>query len=241
MVNAFIVFLFNLVVAAPSFAGVFTDGVKFFEETKSEKIVVPKEVKGEERKKGKFSWKDQLDIENDQFFKEGEYTPPAPFMEALRRPTKENIDNFEKWQTMRNLLLQRYESARMQYIGVGPSLPKIQNPMGNVNDRDIEKYRFIFYFESTCSSCHSMFSTINEMSERGVYIEAIRVDRNDNEVKGLEVPWTFASADELKKLNLKAVPVLVAIDEKTKKAYRMVGKKSMKQILQVISQAKSSG
>lgn len=227
--------IFSLIFGSYTFAGVFSEGVRFFDEGQKSKTSSP--VPEEKPKTQKFNWNDQLDTEKDQFFKEGEYMPPAPFIEALRRPTKENIQNFEKWQEMRNLLLQRYEVARNQYVSkTGRELPRASVNSSNVNERDIEKYRFIFYFESTCSSCHAMFQTINEMAQRGVYVEAVRVDKSDNEVKGLDIPWNYARAEELKKLNLKAVPMLVAIDEKTKRAYQMTGRKSIKEIIQIINQ-----
>lgn len=219
-----------------TFAGVFSEGVRFFDEgsqipkVNSENTSTPQKAKP-------FSWNDQLDIEKDQFFKEGDYMPPAPLIEALRRPTKENILNFEKWQTMRNLLLARYESARSEYIGkTGMSIPKALAPTSNVNEKDLENYHYIFYFRSTCSACHEMFQTINEMARKGVYVEAVRVDKDEGEVKGLDIPWTDAQPEDLKKLNSNTVPVLVAIDEKTKRAYKMTGKKTIKEILQVIQQ-----
>ena len=136
---------------------------------------------------------------------------------------------------MRNVLLQRYELARSQYIGkTGNPAPLPDTPVLEVSEKDLEKYHYVFYFESTCPSCHAMFQTINQMVQRGVYVEAIRVDKGDGEVKALNIPWSFAKPEELKKLNLKAVPVLVAIDEKTQKAYQMTGRKSIKEILQAI-------
>lgn len=217
-----------------SFASLFSEGVKFFDEG-SLSIKKTPEQKAPESKAKTFSWSDQLNIDNDQFFKEGDYMPPAPLVEALRRPTKENILNFEKWQEKRNLLLQRYELARLQYVSKsGVTMPKAETTVLNVDERDLEKFRYIFYFESTCPSCHAMFETINQMVERGVYVEAIRVDKGEGEVKGLNLPWSYANKEEIKKMNLKAVPVLVAIDEKTQKAYQMVGRKSIREILQVI-------
>lgn len=229
-------------ITSKAFGGIFSEGVQFFaEDTKSERKALEKD---EQPKKAKeFNWNEQLNIENDQFFKEGDYTPPAPLIEALRRPTKENILNFEKWQEMRNLLLQRYETARTQYVGRnGVSIPRASIETFNVDEREIENYHYIFYFESTCPSCHAMFQTINEMVKRGVYVEAVRVDKGKNQVKGLDLPWSYAQVEELKKLDLKAVPVLVAIDEKTKKAYQMTGRKSIKEVLKAIRQeSKKSG
>ena len=223
-----------LLAATTTNAGVFSEGVKFFDEAKTPEKTFSDKTQNETKKKP-FSWNDQLNIENDQFFKEGDYMPPAPLVEALRRPTKENIMNYEKWQEMRNVLLQRYEVARSQYMGKsGNPAPIADAPVLEVSERDLEKFHYIFYFESTCPSCHAMFQTINEMVQRGVYVEAVRVDKGDGEVKGLDLPWNFAKPEELKKLNLKAVPVLVAIEEKTQKAYQMTGRKSIKEILQAI-------
>jgi hypothetical protein len=75
-----------------------------------------------------------------------------------------------------------------------------------------------------------MFETVNEMVHRGIYVEAIRVDKRNQEVKGLAIPWTAATAEELKKIDLKAVPMTVAFDDKTKKAYQFTGKKSISEI-----------
>lgn len=226
--------LFGILVASNAHAAVFSEGVKFFDEAKPSQKPIPEKTQIETQKKP-FSWNDQLNVENDQFFKEGDYIPPAPLIEAMRRPTKENILNFEKWQEMRNVLLQRYEVARSQYVGkTGNPAPVPDIQVLEVSEKELSNYHYIFYFESTCPSCHAMFQTINQMVQRGVYVEAIRVDHGDSEVKGLDLPWIFAKPEELKKLNLKAVPVLVAIDEKTQKAYQMTGRKSIKEILQAI-------
>ena len=228
-----------LVFSAEAQGGIFKEGIRFFEEPSAAPKAEPEKTTPAPKAKP-FSWSDQLDIEKDQFFKEGDYIPPAPLIEALRRPTKENIENFEKWQAMRNLLLERYEAARLQYVAKnGASIPRAP-ALAEVNTGDINKYRYLFYFESTCPHCHAMFQTINEMVRGGAYVEAIRIDKGEGEVRGLEIPWSFAKPDELKKLNVKAVPVLVAIDEKTKRAYQMTGKKTVREILQVISRGAKS-
>jgi len=221
-------------------AGVFSEGVRFFDEDVTK---VPVQKTPPSQKTKPFSWNDQLDVEKDQFFKEGDYMPPAPLIEALRRPTKENILNFEKWQQMRNVLLARYESARLQYTSkTGVNIPRAVGPSTNLDEKDLEKYHYVFYFDSTCSACHGMFQTINQMVQRGVYVEAVRMDNKDGEVKGLDIPWRIAEPDELKNFISKPVPILVAIDEKTKRAYQMTGRKTIREILQVIQQgSKTAG
>ncbi len=228
------IILIILTFGTHSFAGIFSDGVKFFDEDISTKME-KKRTDIKDPTKQKFSWNEQLNIENDQFFKEGDYMPPAPLVEALRRPTKENILNFEKWQEMRNLLLQRYEVARSQYVAqTKTNIPKNEINETTSEEVELKKFRFIFYFESTCPSCHSMFQTINQMVQRGIYVEAIRVDKSERAVSGLNLPWNYANSEELKKLNLKAVPVLVAIEEESNRAYQMTGRKNIKEILQTI-------
>ena len=44
-----------------------------------------------------FQWKKYLDPKNEEFFKEGDYTPPAPFIEIARNPTDANIRNWFKY------------------------------------------------------------------------------------------------------------------------------------------------
>ena len=227
----------TIILSSNASADIFSEGVRFFDEGPQTPPVISEKNPPLPPKAKAFNWNDQLNIENDQFFKEGDYTPPAPLMEALRRPTKENILNFEKWQEMRNLLLARYETARAQYVSkTGNYIPKANGPTVNFDEKDIEKYHYIFYFDSTCSACHGMFQTINQMVQRGVYVEAVRMDKKESEVSGLEIPWRPAEPDELKKFISKPVPILVAIDEKTKRAYQMTGRKTIKEILQVIQQ-----
>jgi hypothetical protein len=216
---------------APAFAGVFEGGVKFFEEDERKSQAKSLEEKTQDEKK--FDWKSQMDIENDQFFREGDYIPPAPLLEALRRPTKENIVMFDKWNEARNQLLERYEAARAKYVGGEKArIPSTESAKAPAN---LKKFRFAFYFDAACPHCHEMFETINQLAQRGIYVEAIRVDRRDQEVRGLAIPWVAATPEELKKINLKAVPMTVAFDDKTKKAYQFTGKKSISELGALLS------
>ena len=38
-----------------------------------------------------FPWQKYLDPKNDDFFREGDYSPPAPFMEIARNPSDSNF------------------------------------------------------------------------------------------------------------------------------------------------------
>lgn len=220
-------------------ASIFEEKIYYFEP--DERNHVPDQAKdpiaAKDGGKKKFEWNMYLDPERDDFFKEGDYIPPAPFMEAMRRPTQENILLFEKWQEKKNLLLERYEAARGRYLGEKSHeapIARIETPAKVAN---LEKYRFVFYFDSSCPSCKAMFTTINKMIERGIYVEAVRVDSGKEQVRGLTIPWSYATASEIKAKRLSAVPFLMVFDDKAKKVYRLTGKKTMEEISQLITRA----
>jgi hypothetical protein len=227
-------------ISTMAMASIFDGKIRYFEpaEENSAQGEKSKEVRKEkDDAKKKFDWNSYLDIERDEFFREGDYIPPAPFMEAMRRPTPENILLFEKWQQTKNLLLERYEAARARYLGEknhAPVTPKI-NALDSKSD--LQKYRFVFYFDATCSSCKAMFTTVNQMIERGIYVEAVRVDNGKQEIRGLTIPWNYATPKEIKANGLSAVPFLMAFDDKAKKVFRLTGRKTMQEISQLIGHA----
>jgi hypothetical protein len=228
-------FIFIVQFSTPAFAGVFNDKIHFFEpEPRAEK-----QEKAEEKKapKADFQWKTFLNPEKDEFFKEGDYTPPAPFMEVMRRPTPENILLFEKWQQTKNLLLERYEGERTRVLGgKAPSIAGAsQAPQVKA---DLARFRFIFYFDGNCPHCKAMFQTINQMLERGIYVEAVRIDQGQDQIRGLNIPWTFAKPNEVKANAVTAVPLLMAFDERSKKVFRLTGKKSMDEISKLIGSSR---
>lgn len=241
MIGIFIIA--HLFSSSTAMAMIFNSGIRYFdtENEKEDSPDVPKDAgpRPDGASKKKFDWSSHLDVEKDEFFKEGDYIPPAPFMEALRRPTPENILLFEKWQQTKNLLLERYETARRRYLG--KTILAAETPQRAVPDEsaNLEKLRFVFYFDAACPSCKAMFATINQMIEGGIYVEAVRVDKGKDGVSGLSVPWTYVQAKEIEANNLKAVPFLMAFDDKAKKVYRITGRKTIREISQLIGRAGS--
>ena len=240
-------FLFKLIFMTPllllcrtSDAIVFDSGISYFsssDKSQESKSPVPEEKKPSNDSK-KFDWNKYLDTEKDEFFKEGDYIPPAPFMEALRRPTKENILLFEKWKQTKNLLLQRYEKARSQWVdGSVRSIPSNVKAVETSETEVLSKFKFSFYFDAKCPSCHAMFSTINQMAEKGVYVEAVRVDAGSEPVRGLLLPWSRMTPEESKKVKLKAVPFLMAFDDGTKRVYQITGHKTITQLASTLERA----
>ena len=72
----------------------------------------PRERKVKKKKKEKkksFKWSNYLDPKNDEFFKEGSYTPPKPFMELARNPSDKNIGNWIAYNKKKNALNQRLQ------------------------------------------------------------------------------------------------------------------------------------
>ena len=54
-----------------------------------------------------FDWDKFTNPKNREFFKEGDYTPPEPFMEIVRRPTDENLTRWFAYIEKRNELSRR--------------------------------------------------------------------------------------------------------------------------------------
>ncbi|MGK5084521.1 hypothetical protein WDW37_14595 [Bdellovibrionota bacterium FG-1] len=81
-----------------------------------------------------FQWQKYLDPKNDDFFREGEYTPPAPFMEIARNPTDSNIENWFHYLETKNQLLRRLQDKLTAYTanhggGLPPNMPGIPPEM----------------------------------------------------------------------------------------------------------------
>lgn len=189
-----------------------------------------------EKKEKKFDWNTHLDKKNDEFFKEGDYIPPAPFLEAMRRPTKKNILLFEKWHEKKNFLLKRFNEKRAEVLG-RPVVSEEKSTDKEIS-LDLKKYTFIFYFDSMCSSCRGMFEVVNDMVTQGIFIEAVRVDSLETVVQGLSIPWTRASKKEIEQTKITAVPMLLAFEKETKRAFKIVGKKSVYEINEILKNQK---
>jgi len=76
---------------------------------------------GEKQKQPKpqssFNWSETMDIGSDEFFREGNYLPPAAFMEVARRPTHENISKWLQYQRKKQNLTHRINREIERYEG----------------------------------------------------------------------------------------------------------------------------
>ena len=61
----------------------------------------------ENTKTQEFQWNKYLDPKNTEFFREGDYTPPEPFMELVRNPSDQNIRMWFAYMDRKNELAGR--------------------------------------------------------------------------------------------------------------------------------------
>jgi hypothetical protein len=204
--------------------------------TKSPIIIEPKgkdENKDSVNSKTTFPWKQYMDPKNKEFFKEGDYTPPEPFMEVARSPTDENIKNWFEFMHQKNLIAARLNDRIQEYMKnnsdktsiaknnieslptkvniKNPSIP--QKPSAAVNI-DPERFRLRMYFDSNCPHCRKMFGVLSKLQERGLKIEALQVDSGQVPSDEMIVPILKANPMELKKHGIKGVPFLLIADTK---------------------------
>ncbi len=238
--------LFIVFWADSSLAQFFDKPIKYFDEEKIEKKVIePVENKiSKDSEPQSFKWDNYLDEEKDEFFREGDYLPPAPFLEVVRRPTAKNILLFEEWKKKKNRLLVRYNEKRMNVLGLkgvssNPIIERGKSSSKEVYEK-LKNYRMVFYFDSKCPSCKGMYQVVNQLASNGVYVEAVRLDADENEILGLSVPWVKASASEMSVLKISAVPMLMIFEDESKQAFKVVGKKNAEEILSIIERVKKT-
>lgn len=201
--------------------------------------VIPTVKETSETGKTAFDWKKALDPKNDEFFKEGDYTPPAPFMEVARNPSDDNIKLWHTYIEKKNLLAARL-NARLQEYELRNSIPNQvarpevgQKPKGIVKV-DPSRYQFRLYFDSECPHCKRMMQTMKELAESGYQVEAKQVDRKDFSTLGLPFSFTWASDDEIKRHGISSIPFLLVVDTKKKIVYKMSGFKTVSSIFEEI-------
>lgn len=182
-----------------------------------------------EKSEGKFPWKTYLDPKNKEFFKEGDYTPPEPFMEIARNPSDENIKQWFEFMQKKNELSKRLEARMQEYMARNGNLPSTPSssfpqPSAMTNEKlkapqeplDPRRFRVRMYFESTCPHCKRMFGVLKRLQDSGFQVEALQVDSGPVESSEKIVPLGKADPMELKKHGIKGVPYLLIADTKRK-------------------------
>lgn len=173
-----------------------------------------------EKSVSEFPWKTYLDPKNKEFFKEGEYTPPEPFMEIARNPTDENIKNWFEFMKRKNELAQRLDLRMREYLANNgnPTIKPTHQEKSRIISHEFDQTRFKIrmYFESTCPHCKRMFLVLRQLQENGISIETLQIDTGlvPKESEGLLVGK--ATSEEVKKHGVSGVPFLLIADNKRK-------------------------
>lgn len=192
----------------------------------------------------KFSWNKVLDPKNKEFFKEGDYTPPEPFMEIVRNPSDANLKMWFAYIEKKNQLSDRLQARMKEYVEKN-SVKLGEGGRNYANTRsaqlarvpeDAKRFRFRMYFDSHCPHCKRMYATLSELQSKGFYVEAVQIDRDPKGLEGLPVPATRAGANEITEKDIKSVPLLLVGDLKKKAVYRLSGYQTVASIFQTINQ-----
>lgn len=195
-------------------------------------------------KESRFPWNTYLDPKNKEFFKEGEYTPPEPFMEIVRNPSDTNLKMWFAYIDKKNSLSDRLQTRMREYME--------KNAFGISNDGkerwlektktltrtepNVKRYRFRMYYDSHCPHCKKMFGTLKALQGKGFFVEARQIDNDPLGLQDIPVPTEHAMAHELKEKDIKSVPLLLVGDLEKKVIYRITGYQSVQNIFQTLEQ-----
>ena len=195
-----------------------------------------------EKQDTNFDWEKYQNPKNDEFFKEGAYTPPKPLMELARNPSDKNIQNWFAYIETKNKLVAALQTRLQEYLKVNgktasseeKELAQEQVAQMSREPIDIKRYRFRLYFESSCPHCRNMLKTMEELRSLGYYIEIHQVDRRRPDY---EVPFPLipASKKDLAERRINSWPTLFVADTSKKVTYRINGYLPKDQVLSVLA------
>lgn len=179
-----------------------------------------------DKQDSKFPWKTFLDPKNKEFFKEGDYTPPEPFMEVARNPTDDNIKQWFELMKKKNELQTKLQERMAEYLAKNGEVkvpPNVATPVAispKAKEQNVvldpSRFRLRMYFESTCPHCRRMFQVLKELQDGGFHVEALQVDSGPVPDAEKVVPISRADRNDLKKHGIKGVPFLLIADTKRK-------------------------
>ncbi len=196
-----------------------------------QKKIVVKEPEANPKDAVAFPWNNYLDPKQDAFFKEGDYMPPEPFMELARNPSDGNIKMWFSYIEKKNQVAERLAKRMEEYAAANSATfskeakEKLTHRIQNipVPDDDFKRFRFRLYFDSTCPHCKKMFGTLNDLQDRGYFVEARQIDRGPLGDLHALVPIYPADPTDVKKLAIMSVPLLLIGDAQRGKVYRQSG------------------
>ena len=226
----------------------FTDHIDYWnkpkpvEVEKNPQVVEKKPQPSTSAPPAKFDWSKYNDPKNEEFLKEGEHTPPAPFMELMRNPSEENMKNWFALIQAKNELMARLQSSMATYLKTNqPPLKEDEKAVLQQSTQsltpsvvDVQRFRFRLYFESTCPHCKDMIETLKELQALGSYTEVRQIDQVKAQ-PSLPFPVVQASQKELTDKKIASWPVLFIGDSKKQLVYRINGYFPTQQILSILA------
>lgn len=178
----------------------------------------------------KFDWDKYSDPKNPEFFKEGDYTPPAPFMEVARNPSNENIQRWFSLIEVKNKIMANLQKRLGEFVSK-VSIPLDSEELALVSQQqarltskqiDFKRFRFRLYFDSSCPHCKSMLNTLKDLQDMGYYVELRQVDDRRPDYP-IGFPTVRATKDELKERKINSWPVMFVADTQKELIYRIDG------------------
>lgn len=187
-------------------------------------------------------WKKQSDPRNDDFFKEGNYLPPKPFLRVIRNPSDQNIREWKSFNEKRSklfgMLVQRMTEYEKKHDSTLSTEEKevFRKKIKAVPTLDPNRDRFVFryYFDSRCPHCKKMFDTIRALQQAGYYVDSRRVDSSNINLSSIPVRFQQATAEELKDHKINSVPVLLVADTKRQRQFRINGYQTHSKVIEVL-------
>ncbi len=232
------ILLIFIVIGSPSSKAeinFFNSEIDFWSNQKSKKTKVVNKSKKE------FDWEKYKNVENDEFFKEGNHIPPKPFMEVARRPTESNIKNWLEYIQNKNDIQRRFLTALRKYKSSMNLEPKAIQVLEQKETQLLpvpltqKKISVTTYFLTTCPACKRMFKTLEALQKKGVYVEAIQIDSDKEMKRGVSVPVYKANKKEKDGLIKAGIGVPYSIVRIGNKAFPLSGYHTVSSILSVVN------
>ncbi len=196
---------------------------------------------------GPFPWAKYLDPKNKEFFKEGDYTPPEPFMEIVRNPSDQNLKLWFAYMDKKNELSTRLQSRMQEFMQrKGLTIEPAEREVVNTRiaslpkaEPEAKRYRFRMYYDSHCPHCKRMFSTMTALQDRGFFVEGLQVDGASGNLLQLPFPTSAARPADLKEKDIQSVPLLFVGDMKKKVVFKLSGYQSVNDVYSAIATAEA--
>lgn len=170
-------------------------------------------------------------------------------MEVARNPSDENIRLWMTYLDKKNFLAERLRNRIAEFSSKGVQAPvprpveaRIVAQADAKPDFDPSRFRIRTYFESTCPHCRRMLQTLRELQDRGVFVEALQIDRGQVSEAKFPIATSLADPADVKKNGIQSVPFTLVADLKEKTVLNPIsGFKTvseMTEVLRLMAQSK---